>query len=325
VRALVTGANGFLGTAVVRALLAHGHTVRALVRPVADASELDRMGVTDIVRADLRTARDLPAAFEDVDVLVHLAAAFGRAEAFPATVGGTERLLDAMRGTDCGRVVLASTFSVYDWSSVTGTLDETSPVTEPSALYGRGGYAISKTWQETVTRRYAAENGWELVVLRPGFIWGRGHTDLAAFGQRLGPVQVVIGPCGRIPMTHIDNCADLFALGADDQRATGETFNVVDGAGERIWTFLGEHLRGEGIRRLRVPLPYRPVYGVVRFLFDNVLGRNDELPSILVPAQFEARMKPLRFTNRKARQLLGWEPPLDYRECLRRTWGAPVG
>ena len=321
---LVTGANGFLGRHVVPALLARGHRVRALVRPAADAGPLERLGVSDIVRADLRTSRELSAAFDDIDILVHLAAAVSGGEdaQFASTVVGTERLLDAMSLTACRRILLASSFSVYDWSAVSGTLDEYSPVTTGTALYGRDKYAIAKTWQERVTRRFADRLGWDLIVLRPGFIWGRGHADLAAFGQPLGPVQIVIGPFSRIPMTHVENCADLFALVVSDQRAAGQTFNVVDDEGQTIWAFCGEYLKGEGVKRLRMPIPYWPTYWLVTLLFNSVFKRNPKLPGILIPAHFEARMKPLSFTNRKATTLLGWRPPRSYAQCLALTFGA---
>ena len=321
---LVTGANGFLGRQVVAALLARGHHVRALVRPAADTEALAHLGVSDIVRADLRTSSELSAAFDDIDTLVHLAAAVSGGEdaQFASTVVGTERLLDAMSITACRRVLLASSFSVYDWSAISGTLDEHSPVTTGAALYGRDKYAIAKTWQERVTRRFADRFGWELIVLRPGFIWGRGHAELAAFGQQVGPIQVVIGPFSRIPMTHVENCADLFALAVSDPRAVGETFNVVDDEGRTIWSFCGEYLKGEGIKRARVPIPYWPTYWMVSLLFNSVFKRNPKLPGILIPAHFEARMKPLSFTNRKATTLLGWRPPRSYAQCLALTFGA---
>jgi hypothetical protein len=48
-----------------------------------------------------------------------------------------------------------------------------------------------------------------------------------------------------------------------------------------------------------------------------------KLPSLLVPCRFEARFKPLWFSNHKAREGLGWRPALSYEEALRRTYGAP--
>ena len=327
-KVLVTGANGFLGTQVVSRLIGRGHQVRAVVRPAARITALEALGVTDIFRADLRTAPKLEEAFEGIEAVIHLAAAVSGGEdaQFASTVVGTERLLEAMSRTPCRRLVLASSFSVYDWSRITGTLDEQSPVTTAPALYGRDKYAIAKTWQERITRRFAEQHHWELIVLRPGFIWGRDHADLAAFGQQLGSLQIVIGPRSRIPMSHVENCADLFARVVDDPRAIGQTFNVVDDGGERVWNFLGVYLKGEGIRRLRIPVPYAPVYFVVAQLFDRLFKRNPKLPGILIPAHFEARMKPLTFTNRKVAEVLGWKPPLTYQECLARTFGPrPAG
>ena len=322
-RALVTGANGFLGRHVVAALLARGHEVRALVRPAAKIGDLGWPAAVDVFRADLRSSGDLERAFDGIDVLVHLAAATSGGDdfQFASTVGGTERLLRAMAGSACRRLVLASSFAVYDWSAIRSTLDETSPLEPVPNLYERDGYTIAKQWQERVTRRVAAEHGWDLTVLRPGFIWGRDHGYLAALGQQVGRLHIVIGPRSRMPLTHVENCADLFALAAEDPRARGETFNVVDGEGERIWSYLGTYLRGTRQRGLRIPIPYRVAYGMVRLAFETVFKRNPKLPHVLIPCRFESRLKPLRFTNHRARARLDWRPPLDFRECLARTYG----
>lgn len=322
-RALVTGANGFLGRHVVAALLARGHSVRALVRPAARVDELGWPASVEVFRADLRSTRDLEPAFGDVDVLVHLAASVTGGEdlQFAATVVGTERLLGAMTRTSCRRLVLVSSFSVYDWSAIRRTLDETSPIEPVPDLYERDGYSIAKSWQERVTRRFAEQQGWELAVLRPGFIWGRDHGYLAALGQQVGRLHLVIGPRSRLPMTHVENCADLVALAAVHPRARGETFNVVDGPGERIWTYLGAYLHGTGERGIRIPIPYWLAHSLVRLAFATVFKRNLKLPQVLIPVRFESRLKPLRYTNRHARELLGWQPPLDFAECLARTYG----
>ncbi|HUB13740.1 MAG TPA: NAD(P)-dependent oxidoreductase [Acetobacteraceae bacterium] len=322
-RALVTGANGFLGRHVVDALLARGIEVRAMVRPAARLDGLDWPSSVDIFRADLRTSRDLARAFEGVDVLLHLAAVVSGGEdaQFAGTVAGTERLLDAMAATTCRRLVLCSTFSVYNYSAISRTLDEDSPLHETPELYARDGYTISKWWQERVTRRFADKYGWDLTVLRPGFIWGRDHAYLAALGQQFGRHHLVVGPLTRIPMTHVENCADVFALAAVDGRARGQTLNVVDGRGERIWRYLSDYMRGSGNRGWRLPVPYWLAITVVRLGFSTVFRAATKVPSILIPQRFESRLKPLRFENRKLRETLGWTPPLDYRQCVARTYG----
>ncbi|MGJ5135102.1 NAD-dependent epimerase/dehydratase family protein [Bradyrhizobium oligotrophicum] len=322
-KALVTGANGFLGRHVVDALLARGIEVRAMVRPATRVDAPGWPSSVDIVRADLRTSRDLVRAFENVDVLIHLAAvvAGGEDAQFAGTVGGTERLLEAMAGSACRRLVLCSSFSVYDYTATRDVLDESAPLQQTPDVYTRGGYTVAKWWQERVTRRYVEKNGWDLTVLRPGFIWGRGHGYLAALGQQIGRHHVVIGPLTRIPMTHVENCADVFALAATDSRAIGQTLNIVDGPGERVWTYLSDYMRGTGERGLRLPIPHWLASSIVRLAFATVFRRATKVPAILTPKKFDAMLKPLRFDNRKLRETLGWTPPLDYEQCLARTYG----
>jgi nucleoside-diphosphate-sugar epimerase len=325
-RALVTGANGVLGRHVVGSLVARGVEVRALVRPAAHLEVLGWPSSVEVFRADLRTSRELGCAFEGVDVLLHLAAVVSGGEdaQFSGTVAGTERLLDAMATSDCQRVVLCSTFSVYDYSSTRRILDEDSPLHQPPDVYTRDGYTISKWWQERVTRRFVEKHGWDLTVLRPGFIWGRDHGYLAALGQQFGRRHLVIGPLTRVPMTHVENCADVFALAAVDARARGQTLNVIDGPGERIWTYLSDYMRGSGRWGLRVPVPYGLAISAVRLAFATIFRRATKVPSILTPRRLEAMLKPLDFENRRLRETLGWSPPLDYQQCLARSYGSPA-
>ena len=131
----------------------------------------------------------------------------------------------------------------------------------------------------------------------------------------------MIGPFTRIPMTHVENCADVFALAAEDARARGQTLNVVDGPGERIWTYLSDHMRGSGRPGWRLPVPYWLAIMTVRLAFATVFRTATKVPSILMPNRFESRLKPLRFENRRLREVLGWTPPLDYQQCLARTYG----
>ena len=288
-KALVTGANGFLGRHVVGALLARGVEVRALVRPAARLEELGWPSSVEVFRADLRTSRELRGAFEGVDVLVHLAAVISGGEdvQFAGTVAGTERLLEAMAASACRRLILCGTFSVYDFSSTRQILDESSPRHQVPDLYSRDGYTIAKWWQERVSRRFAERHGWDLTVLRPGFIWGRDHAFLSALGLQFGRHYLVIGPMTRMPMTHVENCADVFALAALDPRARGQTLNVVDDHGERIWRYLSDYMRGVGQSGWRLPIPYWLAISVVRLAYATVFRRATKVPLILIPRAME--------------------------------------
>ena len=68
-------------------------------------------------------------------------------------------------------------------------------------------------------------------------------------------------------------------------------------------------------------MPYWLAIGMVRLAFATVFKSASKVPSILIPRRFESRLKPLRFENRRLRETLGWTPPLDYQQCLERTYG----
>jgi 2-alkyl-3-oxoalkanoate reductase len=324
---LVTGAAGFLGRHVVAALLARGHRVRVLVRPATSIDGLPWADRVEVFRADLRSPQPLEGAFVEIDVLVHLAARVGGSDAaqMADTVVGTERLLEAMARSATRRLVLASSFSVYDWGAVRGgVLTEDSPLAAAD-LYRRDGYAIAKTWQERVARRTTEEHGWDLTVLRPGFIWGEDHADFAGLGQRVGRWYAVIAPAARPPLTHVENCADAFAEAVENPRAAGETFNVVDNHGLSSWRYLGEYRRRTGERLRRIPVPYAVwLTGALlaSVVSRRVFGEKAKLPGLFIPCRFRARFRPLRFDTRKIRDVLGWSPPLDLDRCLRRTYEA---
>ena len=324
-RVLVTGANGFLGSHVVAELLRRGHEVRALVRPAARVDAQGWRAAVDVVRCDLRQGRHLAEAFDRIDALIHLAAATsGDDEAqFASSVVATEQLLEAMARSSTKRLVFCSTFSVYDFERVSGTLTEDSPLEDD--LYRRDAYAIAKFWQERVVRRMAVASDWSLTVLRPGFIWGRGHEYLACLGQKLGPLHLAIGPLAHLPLTHVENCADCFVAALERPQSSGQTYNVVDTDEVTAWQYLGEHLRRLGGRYVRVPVPYWMGMSLARLakLTSDVLFKGKgKLPSILVPARFAARFKPLRYDTRKLRESLQWRPPLSFEQCLSRTYSA---
>ena len=168
---------------------------------------------------------------------------------------------------------------------VRGILTEESPL--ESDLYQRDGYAIAKTWQERIVRRMSQEHRWDLTVIRPGFIWGRDHEYLAGLGQRLGRWHLVFGPSTRLPLTHVENCADCFAEAVENPRAVGQTFNLVDGHDISSWHYLGEYLRAQRGTRASDPGPLRG--RAVGF----AAGRRDQSAALPRPGETPRPLDPL--------------------------------
>lgn len=328
-KVLVTGATGFLGKQVVRALLKRGHAVRAMVRPGIAETEWHDENSVEVYHADLRSSDDLLPAFDGVDVLIHLAAVVSGSEdaQLAGTVAGTERLLAAMARSQTRRLVLASTLSVYDWSAPWFSLTEETPLEPRHQLYRRDGYAISKTWQERIVRKAAESNDWNLTVLRPGFIWGSGNAWCVGAGIDIGRIRVVNGPLRRLPLTHVNNCAEAFAMAAEKPELRHATFNVFDSDVIRAWRFARDHQRSSGERRVLIPVPYHLGLGVAylaaaiaRVLF----GPAYRLPAVLSPLRYRAMFRGLRFPNRRIMEQLGWAPAMDYLECARLSHGPAV-
>jgi UDP-glucose 4-epimerase len=320
-KVLVSGAGGFLGRYVVERLLQGSHSVRAIVRPVSPKPSW-AAGV-EVFYADLRVHDNLVAAFEGIDAVLHVAAATSGNEdvQFASTVVATERFLNAMSHSAVKRLVLVSSLVVYDWTRANGSMDETTPLLRNP--YDMGAYTIAKVWQERVVSALARTHGWDLTIMRPGFMWGPSHAEIAGMGRRFGPLQLMFGPLSRLPLSHVVNCADALVAAIESQNSAGETFNVIDGDDIRVWRYAREYARRSGRGGVPLPLPYGVGLGIAQcasLVSRMLFGKKGKLPSLLTPPRFQQQFKPLRFSNKVLREKLAWTPPLDFDDCLRETY-----
>jgi nucleoside-diphosphate-sugar epimerase len=321
-KVLVSGGGGFLGHFVVDRLLNRGHEVRAIVRP--SSSKPPWPNKVDVFRADLRVQEELVSAFDGVDAVMHLAAATSGNEdmQFASTVVATERFLDAMAKSTVKRLIHVSSLVVYDWSKAKGCMDEMTPL--ENKPYAMGPYTIAKVWQERVVSRFAKMHSWDLTIVRPGFIWGPGHAQIAGMGRQFGRIYLLFGPFTRLPLCHVDNCADCLATAIENPAASGEIFNIVDSDDIRVWRYAKEYTRRTGQRGFLLPVPYRMGLGVAQLAAltsRGLFGSKGKLPSLLTPRRFESQFKPIRFSNQRVRSILNWTPPLSFEECLDVSFG----
>lgn len=324
---LVTGANGFLGSYVVREALRQGHAVRALVRPATDVARLGwpESDKLEIVRADLRSRKGLVDAVRGVDSVIHLAAAKSGDvyTQYAGTVVATENLLAAMTEAGIRRIVAISSFSVYDMvrASPLAALDEQTPL-ESDAL-NRDAYAHTKLVQERLIRDHAATNKWDIVVLRPGMIWGKDNLLNAWIGMPMGKrLWIRTGAWAKVPLTYVENCAEAIILAATSKAAQGETFNIVDDGSPTQRAFTRMVLRRLTPRRRVIPVSYgllRLTAGSIALVNRVFLGNRARVPSLLVPCRLAARGRPLNYSNRKIKSVLGWKPRYTLEQGLDRS------
>ena len=309
-RMLVTGAGGFLGKQVVRALLERGHAVRAQVRSAASSVPEVWRSRVEIVCCDLNSEPAMERLFIGVDVLVHLAATLhGDASSqFAGTVTASEKLLAGMRRAGVTRhMVLASSFSVYDWTAAKSPLSEDSAV-EPDPA-GRDGYTRAKIAQEQAVRKIAGDNGWTLTVLRPGLIYGPGAMLAASAGVKAGKIFAVVAPSARLRLTHVENCAAAFADAAE--KGVAGTFNIVDDERVTAWQYAGRLSRkARGTWRVIFPYNAGLIVASVAEAVASILpgARQRRMPGLLRLGTYRARFRPFEYDNTRAKAALGWKP-----------------
>lgn len=324
-KVLVTGAGGFLGRAVTAQLRARGHQVRALARRAASATaasataaEPPDLPAIEHVVADLRHA-DLAPLLAGVDAVIHLATTMQGDDftIFAGTVGATERLFDALARSAVRRLVLVSSFSVYDWRRVGGRLEVYSRQLERP--FDGGGYAAAKVWQERLARRLAQKHGVELTIARPGFIWSVDGPPVACFGVPFRRAFALIGPWRAAPLTHVVNCADAIAAMVAAPTAVGRTYNVVDPFRVSGWRYVGAEQRRRG-RGWRLPIPgflARIAVGAIDRVARLVFGPTRKLPSLCDPLRFRGRFAAVRVDGAPLVADLDWHPPLPtFADCL---------
>lgn len=170
-RILVTGASGFVGTALCRELLSRGHAVDATARRAIPQGE-GLSGLRRIAVPDIAAEFDRRALLDGMDAVVHLAAIAHRrgvpdAELERVNVDATARLAEAAAGR-VRRFVFLSSIKVHGEDSSTGMYEETG-VLRPEDAYGR-----SKLHAEQALIEIAARSRMELVLIRPPMVYGPG-------------------------------------------------------------------------------------------------------------------------------------------------------
>ncbi|MBR8836299.1 MAG: NAD(P)-dependent oxidoreductase [Stigonema ocellatum SAG 48.90 = DSM 106950] len=313
---LVTGASGFLGQYVVTEALQRGCKVRAVVRPSIDEKLLpwNNHPALELVLMDLQQPDRLEDALQDVNAVVHLAAAKkGNFDTqYGSTVVATTHLLQAMVAAKVLRLVAISTFSVFDYLHIRRgeIIHEDSPLErEPEQ---RDVYAQTKLLQENIVRDFQEKYGGQVTILRPGMIYGRDHLWNACLGAKVSDrLWIRIGSDAQIPLTYVENCADAIVTAVECDGAIGKTLNIVD---DDLPT---QSVYADKLLKLmpQSPLTISINWTVMRLLAHTtwlcnklLLAGKIKLPSILVPARLHARFKPLGYSNIRAQQVLNWKP-----------------
>ncbi len=171
---LVTGANGFIGAALCRALLARGHPVRAFHRPTSSTQALAEMDLTRFI-GDILQPDSLSAAMDGVAWVFHTAAesAYWRNpdQVIETAVQGTKNVVMAARDAGVRRVVMTSSLAALGVPVAGELLDESHTFNLPA---DRFPYGYAKHLSEQEALRLAAGGETEVVIVNPTAVFGAG-------------------------------------------------------------------------------------------------------------------------------------------------------
>lgn len=308
----VTGAAGFVGCALVKALSARGLPVRGLVRTRNSLSCSSDINVENFTVGDIHAGTDWSHSLRGVDCVMHCAArahilrevASNALEDYRAVnVAGTRHLAEQAANSDVRRLIFLSSIGVN--GVFTDGVRRFVYHDDPRPLEN---YAISKWEAEQALREVSARTGLEVVIVRPPLVYGPGVKgnfrrllELAASGAPL-PFGAV---CNRRSLAGLANLVDLLIRCVDHPAAAGQTFLVSDDH-DLSTPALVRGLRralGKSPRLLPVPPPILRLAG-------RITGKAAEVERLIGSLQVDIT---------HTREVLGWTPPVSVDEGLRQT------
>jgi UDP-glucose 4-epimerase len=311
---LVTGADGFVGKAVCRRLLAADYALRAGLwnAELWPALQAAVPGVSEFaVIGDLGENPNLPAALEDVSVVVHLAARVhvmhDKAgdplhEFRRVNVGGTAALARAAAAQGLRRLVFVST------AKVNGESTPGRPFAEGDPPAPQDPYAVSKWEAEEALRSVAEKTGLEVVIVRPPLVYGPGvRANFLSLMRLVGRGIPLPLPDtkNRRSLIGVENLADCLVRCVSHPGAANETFMVSDGEDVSTRELIARLARALGRSARFLPVPEFAVRLAAR-----LVGKE---------AAVDRLLGSLVIDSGKARRTLEWKPPVTLDSGLAAT------
>src|SRR5579859_6451687 len=261
-KVLVTGAAGFLGGHLVDMLLERGDEVRAMVRPVEDATRLKSLAGVEVVQGDLTDAQSLKRAVKNMQRVYNVAARTGpwglEKDYTAVNVWGVADLITAAMDAGVQRIVHTSSITVYG-HHLHGIVTEDHPFSAEDNPYSRTKIASEKLIADMVK-----EHGAPVVIVRPAWIYG--PRDIASFSRFINFVESgkgrLIGSGNNIvPVVYVRDVAQgLIKAGDASNETVGRAYNIADDPRVTQAEYLNPIADALQVQHVRRKLPFSALY-----------------------------------------------------------------
>ena len=302
----ITGAGGFIGSHLCSQLVEHGANVKAMLHysSKSDWSNLEFLDKSikadiEVVKGNVEDSSFLDTHTKNQDIIFHLAALIGIPYSYEAplsyvktNVEGTVNILESARKNETPLVINTSTSETY------GTAQYT-PIDESHPLQGQSPYSASKIAADKLTESYFNSFGLPVITVRPFNTYGPRQTSRAVIptiiSQLLTQEKLVLGDLSPLrDFTYVDDTAKGFICAAESPSSIGHVINLGYGKAASI--------------------------GETASIIMDIMNLKKEIITE------EKRIRPkdsevfeLISNNQKAKNLIGWEPQISFKEGLEKT------
>ena len=302
----ITGAGGFIGSHLCSQLVEHGANVKAMLHysSKSDWSNLEFLDKSikadiEVVKGNVEDSSFLDTHTKNQDIIFHLAALIGIPYSYEAplsyvktNVEGTVNILESARKNETPLVINTSTSETY------GTAQYT-PIDESHPLQGQSPYSASKIAADKLTESYFNSFGLPVITVRPFNTYGPRQTSRAVIptiiSQLLTQEKLVLGDLSPLrDFTYVDDTAKGFICAAESPASVGHVINLGYGKAASI--------------------------GETASIIMDIMNLKKEIITE------EKRIRPkdsevfeLISNNQKAKNLIGWEPQISFKEGLEKT------
>lgn len=318
---LVIGGTGFIGKYLVEALVAHGYGVRVVTRDMG-SGQIALAGLpVELVQGDLADPSFVDEALTGITVVYHLAKAAGAKwqDYYTQDVLVTRNIAERAHAKGIKRFIYTGTIDSYYSANANEVITADSPL-DPK-IASRNHYARSKACCEAMLLDLYRQNGFPVVIFRPGIVIGKGcppaHWGVGMF-QSATRMQYWGDGRNKLPLVLVGDVVDALVLGLDKEGIEGQRFLLTDEPllSAREYVEIVSREGGTTLRAASTPIWKFFLVDVLKEAAKHAIQHpNRKVPSY---RDWDSRSHRARYDSSKTREQLGWRPAGNREALIQR-------